>query len=66
MEQDLNVKITDAIRNSDLEKPVKDFLISALIVEYDNAEQDKPRIKEDYDRLIKKGAAEMREKHETE
>lgn len=66
MEQHLNIKIIDAIRNSKFEKPVQDFLINALFVEYDNAEQDKPRIKEDYDRLIKKGASQMGEKHDIE
>ena len=61
MDQKLNVKIIEAINNSEFEKPVKEFLVSALLVEYNNAEQDKPRIKEDYDRLIKKGAAELGE-----
>nr|WP_319373673.1 hypothetical protein [uncultured Methanobacterium sp.] len=61
MDQKLNVKIIEAINSSEFEKPVKEFLVSALLVEYNNAEQDKPRIKEDYDRLIKKGASEMGE-----
>lgn len=60
MEHHINVKILDAIKDSDLEKPVKDFLVSALFVEHDNVDKDKPRLKEDYDKLIRKGAAAMR------
>lgn len=57
----VNVKILDAIRKTDEKKPIKDFLVRALLVEFECADQDKPRIKDDYDRLIKKGVAEMRD-----
>lgn len=61
MEYHVNVKILDAINDSDQKKPIKDFLVRALLVEFEYADQDKPRIKDDYDRLIKKGVAELRD-----
>lgn len=61
MDYHVNVKILDAINSTNEEKPIKDFLIRALLVEFEYADQEKPRIKEDYDRLIKKGVSEMRD-----
>lgn len=55
------MKILEAINECDVEKPIKDFLIRALVIEFENADEDRPRIKDDYNRLIKKGVAEMRE-----
>lgn len=60
VEYHLNVKIIDAIMESEYEKPIKDFLIRALLVEFRKIDQTKPRVKEDYEALIKTGTAEMR------
>lgn len=56
----LNVKIIEAITESEYEKPVKDFLLSALLIEFENMNIARPRVKDDYEALIKKGAANMR------
>lgn len=56
----LNVKIIDTILDSEYEKPIKDFLIGALIVEFKKMDHARPRVKDDYKSLINKGAAEMR------
>jgi hypothetical protein len=61
MEYHVNVKILDAINNTNQKKPIKDFLIRALLIEFEYADQEKPRIKDDYDRLIRKGVKEMRD-----
>jgi len=55
----LNVKIIDAITESGYDESIKEFLISALLLEFDKADQTRPRVKEEYERMIKKGAAKM-------
>jgi len=61
MEYHINVKIIDAISKSEYEKPIKDFLISALLLEFEKIDQTRPRVKDDYDKLIAAGAAKLRE-----
>lgn len=62
MRNHLNVKIIDSIQESEYEKPIKEFLMRALIVEFKKMDQTRPRVKEEYETLIKKGASSMREK----
>lgn len=59
MNHHLNVKIINAITDSEYEQSIKEFLISALLLEFDKADQTRPRVKDEYERLIKKGAAKM-------
>lgn len=59
MKHHLNVKIIDAINESEYEKPIKEFLISALIVEFRKIDQAKPRVKKDYEQLTNRGTAAM-------
>lgn len=61
MRYHLNVKIIDTINESNYEKSIKDFLISALLVEFKKIDQTKPRVKDDYKSLINKGASSMRD-----
>lgn len=51
----LNLKIIETIQKSEYEKPIKDFLISALLLEFEKVDHSRPRVKEEYDRLIKQG-----------
>lgn len=61
MRYHLNVKIIDTINESDYEKSIKDFLISSLLVEFKKIDQTRPRVKDEYESLINKGARSMRE-----
>lgn len=49
----INTKIMDII-NEIPDKNVQDFFIEALQVEYEVRDQEKPRIKKDYEKLIEK------------
>lgn len=60
MEYHINVKIIDAITESEYEKPIKDFLVSALLLEFDKIDQTRPRVKDDYEKLINAGVDKMR------
>lgn len=50
----INKEILDKINNLDEPNNVKNFLIKALIWEYDNIDEQRPRVTSKYDGLINK------------
>jgi len=53
MNNNINSKIKE-ILNEIPEKNIQNFLIETLNIEYEVRNQDKPRIKKDYEKLIEK------------
>lgn len=50
----INKEILDKIHNLDEPNNVKNFIIKALIWEYDNIDEQRPRVTAKYDSLIDK------------
>ncbi|MBE6500209.1 MAG: hypothetical protein E7Z80_06680 [Methanobrevibacter thaueri] len=50
----INKEILDKIYNLDEPDNVKDFIIKALVWEYDNIDEKKPRVTKKYNSLIDK------------
>ena len=50
----INKEILDKIYNLDVSDNVKNFIIKALVWEYDNIDDQKPRVTNSYDNLIDK------------
>lgn len=53
-EKVINKEILNKIYNLDEPENVKNFIIGALIWEYDNIDEQKPRVTNNYDKLIDK------------
>ena len=51
-ESDINPAIINKIKNSDETESMKNFLYEILELEYDHIDESKPRLKNDYIRLI--------------
>ena len=53
-EKVINKEILDKINSLDEPDNVKNFIIRALIWEYDNIDEQKPRVTTNYDKLVDK------------
>ncbi|MCI6775405.1 hypothetical protein [Methanobrevibacter boviskoreani] len=51
-ESDINPAIINKIKNSDETESMKNFLYEILELEYDHIDESKPRLKNDYIKLI--------------
>lgn len=59
MGENVNKKIIEKIKASNLDESVKKFLIDVLRFELQHFEEEKPRFSEEYERLIKNYAGRL-------
>lgn len=58
MSETVNKKIKDKIKGSEIDDPIKKFLLDILHLEYNHHEENSWKYGKDYERLIKKYAKE--------
>lgn len=61
MDNDINVKIINKIRNSEFDTAVKEFLIKLLVYELDNVSEARWRFSDKYDAAIKQFSKKFKE-----